>query len=557
MKLMNKRALLRVVVAMAAALYAFAPAFADGPRIVNYLNFVRKYDYRKADSEVRLYEATAREVQLARQYGIPATFLLQYDALISIPYIRLMKEDLPSGCEVGAWFELNRQHVEAAGLQWRGDHDWVPAANIGFATGYTPEEREKLVDVYMARFREIFGHYPHSVGSWYIDAHSLAYMVEKYGIVSSCMCRDQIGTDGYTLWGGYWNQAYYPSRVNAYMPAQTDEGRVNVPVFRMLGPDPIYQYDKGLGKNGQGCDSMEPVYPDSGRNPEWVRYYMHSHSSQPCLAFSYVQVGQENAFTWDKIRQGLEMQLAHLDSLAKAGRIVFQTLEESGLWFSKNFPHTPATAVTALEDVRHEGRRTVWFNSRYYRVNVLEEAGDFRIRDIHLFDESFPSDYINVPGNSPRFAFWTLPLVDGFRWSGDGETAGLRIIDLRSGKPLDFSGMQVVEKSADALEVSAFDAKGNKLVINMDEAVLTVTLSGSRAPRWALEIRGAAGSELPFGKISSRTLPAVFRGHSYSVKALQGSFRTAPAAVTAPSGTGVRIVPASGKVRLDMRVNSK
>ena len=28
------------------------------------------------------------------------------------------------------------------------------------------------------------------------------------------------GTDGYTLWGGYWNQAYYPSRLNSYMPAQ-------------------------------------------------------------------------------------------------------------------------------------------------------------------------------------------------------------------------------------------------------------------------------------------------------------------------------------------------
>jgi hypothetical protein len=127
-------------------------------------------------------------------------------------------------------------------LKWRGDHEWDSAANVGFSPGYTPAERRQLVDVYMADFKAIFGYYPRTVGSWYIDEVTLAYMVERYGIVASCNCKDQIGTDGYTLWGGYWNQAYYPSRLNAYMPAQTQAGQINVPIFRMLGSDPIYQY---------------------------------------------------------------------------------------------------------------------------------------------------------------------------------------------------------------------------------------------------------------------------------------------------------------------------
>lgn len=102
---------------------------------------------------------------------------------------------------------------------------WDWHADVGFATGYTPEERRKLVDVYMEKFKEVFGKYPTAIGSWFIDAYTLGYMYDKYGIVASCNCKDQIGTDGYTLWGGYWNQAYYPSRVNAYMPAQTREDR--------------------------------------------------------------------------------------------------------------------------------------------------------------------------------------------------------------------------------------------------------------------------------------------------------------------------------------------
>src|ERR1035441_8369248 len=94
-----------------------------------------------------------------------------------------------------------------AGLKWRGRHEWDSTANVGFSPGYTPEERRKLVDVYMADFKGIFGYYPRTAGSWFIDEVTLAYMAEHYGIVASCNCKDQVGTDGYTLWGGYWNQA--------------------------------------------------------------------------------------------------------------------------------------------------------------------------------------------------------------------------------------------------------------------------------------------------------------------------------------------------------------
>jgi len=50
--------------------------------------------------------------------------------------------------------------AEKAGLKWRGQHEWDPTANIGFSPGYTPQERRKLVDVYMADFKAIFGYYP-------------------------------------------------------------------------------------------------------------------------------------------------------------------------------------------------------------------------------------------------------------------------------------------------------------------------------------------------------------------------------------------------------------
>ncbi len=216
-------------------------ADANSPRIVNIYNFVRNSDYRVPNSEDVLYETTRQQIQLIKPTGLPATWALQYDALINPRYQKLFKEQLGANDEIAAWWEIPQPLAEKAGLKWRGQHEWDSQANVGFSPGYTPDERRKLVDVYMADFKAIFGYYPRTVGSWFIDEVTLEYMAEKYGIVASCNCKDQVGTDGYTLWGGYWNQAYYPSRLNAYMPAQTKAGQIDVPIFRMLGSDPIYQ----------------------------------------------------------------------------------------------------------------------------------------------------------------------------------------------------------------------------------------------------------------------------------------------------------------------------
>ena len=160
------------------------------PRIINIINFIRQTDYRVEDADRKLYETVCRQVELVNRYNLPATFLLEYDALINPLYQNLLKTKLKEGSEIGAWWELTQPQIEAAGLKWRGEYSWVSHANIAFSTGYTKEERERLVDVYMQKFKEIFGYYPKSVGSWFIDAHTLAYMHDKYGIEASCNCKD-------------------------------------------------------------------------------------------------------------------------------------------------------------------------------------------------------------------------------------------------------------------------------------------------------------------------------------------------------------------------------
>lgn len=527
------------------------------PRIINIVNFIRKTDYRLENADSLLFEAVEKQIELVNKYDFPATFLFQYDALIDPEYQKLMKSKLDPKCEIGAWWEITRPHVEAAGIEWRGEHPWVSTANIAFTTGYTPEEREKLVDVYMAEFKEIYGYYPRSVASWYIDSHTLAYMYDKYGVVASANCKDQVGTDGYTLWGGYWNQAYYPSRKNAYMPAQSEQGQIPVPVFRMLGSDPMYQYDNGVGSNRQGVISLEPVYHDSGKNRKWVEYFFQSIVDGPSLAFNYAQAGQENSFTWNGMGEGLKMQFPIIDSLRRTGKIRLETLEASGKWFKEQFTTTPATAVTTLFDVRNKGNKSVWYNSRYYRANLFWEKDGFCFRDIHLFDEDFESEYLHTPGTGGQFYYYTLPVIDRFHWSTRNELTGLRIVESdNNGKKRNvvLADPVVTETSKTTLKVESKDQNGNNFIIVFYEDKIDISCKPKeKGFNWMLELKVPQEriDRLPFKKFDQFSISSEFRGFNYEILCEKGDI---------VKGENIdfvfRIVPVNNKLVINGKVGA-
>lgn len=523
----------------------------QAPRIINIINFIRQTDYRIENSDSLLYQTVEEQLNLINRYNLPATFLLQYDALIKPEYQQLLKSQLNQQSEIGGWFEITQPQVEDAGLEWRGEHSWVSHANIAFSTGYTKDEREKLVDVYMEKFKEIFGEYPKSMGSWYIDAHTLNYMYEKYGIIASCNCKDQIGTDGYTLWGGYWNQAYYPSKLNGYMPAQSQEQQIPVPVFRMLGSDPIYQYDDGLGNDRQGVISLEPVYTQAGKNRAWVHYFFNAIVNQPCLAFNYAQAGQENSFTWDAMKDGLEMQIPIIDSLQRTQKVQVLTLAETGKWFKEKFSTTPATAVTVLNDIRNENNKTVWFNSRYYRANLLWKNQDFSFRDIHLFDERFKSQYVDKPGESSQFFFYTLPMVDGYMWSTPEDRAGMQIVQHNASgekKVVRLNPPTITEPDTKTLVVTCTDVENHSFKMTFTESDFEISCdTNDKDFRWSLDLHTAL-SELPFKEIEGQNIMADFQGFKYVIRCLDGK----------PEISGdcaLRISPVQNRIKIDCTNN--
>lgn len=500
----------------------------DHPKIVNIVNFIRLLEPRDAKiTEDVLYETVVKQVEMMKKYKLGGTFLLQYDALIEPRYQKLLKSLPDSSFEIGAWWEIPQPLVEKAGLKWRGRYPWDWHADVGFSTGYSPEEREKLTDVYMSDFKQIFGYYPKSVGSWFIDEHTLNYLSTKYKIVASCNCKDQYGTDGYTMWGGYWNQAYYPSKINSYMPAQNEHNQIPVPIFRMLGSDPVRQYDNGLGSDRQGVITLEPVYNDGGGDSAWVNWYFKEFIEGSSMEYAYTQAGQENSFTWDAMSKGFEIQLPLIARLRDEKALKVETLAESGKWFREHYKITPATAVTVNEDLEGSNRKTVWFNSRFYRLNLLWENGTLRFRDIHLFDEKFQSAYLTKKATSNECSFFTLPFVDGYIWSSPQQIAGLRFKAIINGKEtlLEGGNPTITDSTPGQLHISwpLKSVKGT-LVMDIDEYQISIKVIGAKSIDWFLDLTTADNAKLPFKMISSSHIDCQFEVMKYAVTAKRGSF---------------------------------
>lgn len=393
-------------------------------KVVNLMNFVRRFDPRLQNSEELLFNSAHRRMEMLERFGVDNTLLLQYDALIDPRYIELFSGYRDQKYEYGLWLEIVQPLCEDAGIEWRGRWAWDWNVMPGFSMSYTPSQREKLLDTAMARFREIFGYYPKTVASWLIDSHSARYLSEKYEIDALAICRDQINTDAYTLVGGYFNQGYFPSKLNCFTPAQTAEQTVKTPMFRLLGPDPVHNYDNDKyiisdeRRHHVNVYTLEPAYPWACEQ-EFYDWMFRCYYRNEDLGFSYAQMGQETPFYKDSVHEGLEKQLNYL--IANYPEVKFEKMCDTGRAFKEKYENvTPATCVWADTDWnRGEDVQSLYYDCKNYTANLFRCEGKVFIRSMYLFDERVPEYYLDRPCETWDALYENLPFSDTRLWAGN------------------------------------------------------------------------------------------------------------------------------------------
>ena len=403
-------------------------------KIVNIMNFVRYIDERHENSIEEQYNTTRDELALVNEFGYENTFLLQYDALCSEDYQRLFREEATDKTEIGLWYEIVRPLTDACGMEYRSECGWSWDWHIvpGFSMAYTPREREILVDEAMRKFREVFGYYPKTFASWLIDTHTINYLADHYDIRAFAICRDQVSTDAYTLIGGYFNQAYYPSRKNMFTPASSDAYRVWVPMFRLLGPCPIHNLEskKYLSEEQKPihqCFTLEPVY-GPGSRPHAVDWFFRTYFENEDLGFSYAQLGQENSFGCVcDVLTPLRMQL---EKIGQYPDVKIMKMSDTGDWFVRTYPNgTPATAVVATDNWDTEDAAAVVYDSACYTAHLLRYEDALILRGLYLFDERVEEAYLEKTCTTFDAVYENLPIINNLMWHPDNKKAAGLILD--------------------------------------------------------------------------------------------------------------------------------
>lgn len=489
-------------------------------QIINIVNFIRGVEPRE---EKDLLTPVREQIRLMKQHHLKGTFLLQYDAMLSAEYIDLMRGLDPTQFELGVWHEIVQPQAEACAIPWHGRWSWDWHCHCGFPVGYTKEQRERLVDALFQKFFEVFGYYPRVFGSWFFDSHTARYVCDNYEIDAMCNCKEQCGTDGYTLWGGCYGQAYYPSRSNVFFPAKKTENALPAPLFRMLGSDPVYQYDCGLNIESdapkyQGVVTLEPSYPNGGGGSKaWVDWFMRENFNGDCLTFGYAQAGQENSFGWDLMRDGILYQFPLFEKLQNEGKIEVEPLGETGRWFKNAYKQTPPSAITAHTAFDDADKNSVWYSSRFYRVNLFCADQNLRIRDLHIFKDDVADPYEHTLCTENCATYETLPVIDGFRHSGNGVLAG--------------GYLTFADGSAPSLSPMTFTDEGDHAAVDYGDIRFTLfenelTVTASRP--FTLEYRfGKTNDHFPtVQSAAEKTLTLSYMGEAYSLTAKCGRFIT-------------------------------
>ncbi len=319
--------------------------------------------------------------------NLPATWLATYDALVH-PETKTILTNLDPRQEIGLFMEVTPIFSEAAGVKYHQTGSWH-FANAVFLSGYTQEERLKLIDTIFSRFKEMYGRYPTSVGSWWIDSFSLNYMQQKYGITGTLGCADQFSTDNYQLWGQYWSVPFYPSKKHAGLPAQSSKNKIPIVKSLWAARDP----EKGYTSSLYSTQDYLIKELDINYFEKLVRLYAWPHENK----FGHIVVGLESDLLPHEYEKEFKKQMELVNKLSLEVNVT--TLEKFNKWYIDKFPDLSP-------DHKIVGDNAVWEQTPFYRKATINKM----VVDWRYYPKDFEEPY-NLWPNRENTLFINMPAI--------------------------------------------------------------------------------------------------------------------------------------------------
>ena len=181
--------------------------------------------------------------QIAHLNGLRTTVQMTYASLFNEEAIAIAKEHHEQfGDEIGSTF---------LGLQCQEFRDKFKSRELAIWL-FSMEDKKKIVDEVLGKFQQVFGFFPASTGSYYMDAELVNYIKEKYPTIKIAVatCWEEgpkaywnANNSWYTLFDGSpWNP-WIPSKRNIHCPASDESDDIGIVAIPHLSRDLMAVFD--------------------------------------------------------------------------------------------------------------------------------------------------------------------------------------------------------------------------------------------------------------------------------------------------------------------------
>ncbi|MBQ7275242.1 MAG: hypothetical protein IJR15_07280 [Clostridiales bacterium] len=262
---------------------------------------------------------------------------------------------------------------------------------------FSMEDKMRIVDDVFEKFHDIFGFYPESTGSYYMDADLTNYIKSKYPSVKCAVatCWEEgpkayhtCNNSWYTLFdGGPWNP-WIPSKQNTHAPAANEEEDSGIVAIPHLSRDLIACYD-GNGSNfgthpqnvlrGMIYDTKTWEYPylyniidqyrDLGKYNDGYSYNM-----------MFVGPGWLNKMgrweaPYELLKKSYEDGMAYYGKLKKEGKLQDMTMAEFADYYRAKKPYKEPECALWRDILYGSDKQVFWYADPYMRACINMDQG--------------------------------------------------------------------------------------------------------------------------------------------------------------------------------------
>lgn len=341
---------------------------------------------------------------ITKKYDVRATWLWQYSALEDSKLTSYAREEMTDQ-EMGIFLEIDRNFAEKSGVLYRGQGPWYFSDGL-FLFSYDQSERKKYIDVVFAKFHDTFGYYPKSVGAWWIDAWSLSYMHDKYGVTSSLRAADQLDLDVYSIWGTPWSISYLASQTNAGIPAQSIEKSSGILMLQWASRDPLLGY---ASSPSASLYSLQDYFhfKENDYFTDLLKTYLNGPTKNAVIGLEggYAPISYEGMYE-RHLRVATDLVKKREAEIIPAREFAdryFKAEYKDGTYILRRDPET--------------GDQAFWYQSSRFRIGIKKTGTQLSITDIRDYTKMNSEEFYLSPNTQGYLRIDESSILDSSRFS--------------------------------------------------------------------------------------------------------------------------------------------